>query len=121
MVPGIVSAACEDPPALQVNWANCNKKSATLVNANLRGANLRHTNFMGATLGNVNLQGADLTEANLLSANLSNANLNKAILTKAKHRDLGSAGSNVPRTRDDTERGSVGAAQRKPHHGDASS
>jgi hypothetical protein len=83
MVPGVVSAACEDPPAPQVNWANCNKKSATLVNADLRGANLRQTNFMGAALGNINLQGADLTEANLLSANLSNANLSQAVLTKA--------------------------------------
>jgi Pentapeptide repeats (8 copies) len=71
MVPGVVSAACEDPPAPQVNWANCNKKSASLVNADLRGANLQQTNFMGAALGNINLQGADLTEANLLSANLS--------------------------------------------------
>jgi Pentapeptide repeats (8 copies) len=63
MVPGVVSTACEDPPAPQVNWANCNKKSASLVNADLRGANLRQTNLMGAALGNINLQGADLTEA----------------------------------------------------------
>jgi hypothetical protein len=64
MAPGLASAACEDPPAPQVNWENCNKKSASLVNADLRGANLRQTNLTGAALGNINLQGADLTEAN---------------------------------------------------------
>ena len=36
MVPSIVSAACEDPPAPQVDWANCDKKSLTAQTYNRR-------------------------------------------------------------------------------------
>src|SRR5687767_13600145 len=75
MVPSIGSAACEDPPTPQVDWANCNKKSLGLANVNLNGANLQQTNLIGAALSNVELQGANLTKANLMSANLSNTDL----------------------------------------------
>ena len=56
---------------------------ANLINANLRGADLRGANLSEANLINADLRGANLSEANLINADLRGANLINANLRGA--------------------------------------
>ena len=69
-------------------WAN----GGTLIDANLRGANLILANLSGADLRGANLiraylSGANLSGANLIGANLIGAYLIRANLSGAKYQD----------------------------------
>lgn len=66
-------AACDDPPAPEVDWSQCDKRGADLSGADLQRADLSRADFSGA----------DLTEANLWRATLSGAKLDGAILKGA--------------------------------------
>ena len=59
-------------------------QGAKLVQANLKGADLRESNLQAAKLEGANLQGAKLWEANLKGAKLGGANLQGANLWEAK-------------------------------------
>ena len=67
----------------------------TLVEANLRGANLRGANLEGANLGNADLEGANLRGASLEGANLGNADLEGANLGNADLRGAYLRGANL--------------------------
>jgi hypothetical protein len=72
-----------------VSCQECDLKMASLVGANLRGADLSDSDLSGASLWLVNLRGAslvgaDLTEIDLEKALLQEANLSRADLSGAK-------------------------------------
>lgn len=85
-------AACSEPAASQVNWANCDKNGAWLKGVDLSSAILREAHFNAANLSHsnlsyANLAGADLTFAKLQQAKLIGANLTDANLAYAELRD----------------------------------
>ncbi len=82
-----------NPPAIGVNYLNCDLSGANFSGDNLSvadfsGANLSGANFNNAILNGANFSGADLSGASFISAsllgvNFSGANLNGANLSNA--------------------------------------
>ena len=60
------------------NLSGANLREADLSGANLSGANLREADLSGADLREADLSEADLSEANLIEANLRGAEMNCA-------------------------------------------
>ena len=67
-----------------VSCQECDLKMASLVGANLRGADLSESDLSGASLWLVNLRGASLVGADLTEIDLQEANLSRADLSGAK-------------------------------------
>ncbi|MDE2060128.1 MAG: pentapeptide repeat-containing protein [candidate division NC10 bacterium] len=71
------------------------RRDSALMNADLKGANLRDADLASAILGGADLRDADLQGANLQGANLRDANLAGANLRGANLRDANLAGTNL--------------------------
>ena len=72
-----------DASLVRANLYGANLEGASLVRANLYGANLDRANLYRANLYGANLEGANLYDANLDRANLDRANLFRANLDGA--------------------------------------
>ena len=70
------------------NLSGADLCSANLCSADLSGANLCSANLCSADLRSANLYGADLRSADLIDANLSGADLRSANLSGAENIDL---------------------------------
>ena len=82
-------ADCDDPPAPNVDWHNCEKiwlqlQNVDLSNANFAGANLNFANLEGANLSNADLTGASLLGVNFQGSNLYAARVISAFMTKSR-------------------------------------
>ena len=75
-----LSVGAYDPDHLTLLKETKRCPRCDLTEANLKGANLRHTDLQGANLRGTDLRGANLRDANLQSANLEDANLRHANL-----------------------------------------
>lgn len=85
---------CAAPPAVAVNWSNCNREGlraagadfrrAQVDNADLRGADLHGAVLDMANLAYTNLSSSDLRFASLLGARLVGAGLRNADLSHAR-------------------------------------
>lgn len=76
-------AACEDPPAPNVDWTGCDKSGADLAGADLSYATLRAVNFEGANLSDVNFDGALMMRANLRNADITGVSIEGTHLSAA--------------------------------------
>jgi len=78
----------EKYPKQEINFYNADLRGADLLDANLRGADLRNADLKQAILLDANLRGADLRGADLYHANLINANIKGANFNEADIRDV---------------------------------
>lgn len=78
----IPRADCSAPPAAEVAWQGCDKRSAGLAGVDLKGARLDGVRLDAADLSHADLSYADLTAASLRGANLRGARLIGANLSK---------------------------------------
>ncbi len=78
-----LSVGAYDPDHLTLLKETKRCPRCDLTEANLKGANLRHTDLQGANLRGTDLRGADLRDANLEGAKLNGVNLKGAILDYA--------------------------------------
>ena len=92
-------SACDDQPANEVDWTNCNfienldLSGAGMANSQMSGVNLSLSNFEKSQLNNSNLSignfifsnfsNSNLYASNLQGANCNNANFDNANLAKA--------------------------------------
>ena len=56
-------AGCQDPAGPGVDWSNCDKSGADLIDVNLSGANLTNANLTNANLSGAITLSADLSGA----------------------------------------------------------
>ena len=91
----VIEANLRGADLREANLRGADLRGADLHEANLRGANLHGANLHGANLDEANLHGANLDEANLREADLSGANLRGANLSEANLREADLRGANL--------------------------
>ena len=82
----------DDPQGVRLDWSNSISDGCTLINVNLKNADLSGASFKNADLSFSDLSGADLmgvdfSDATLTSTIFTGANMRGAICTAAKMRD----------------------------------
>ena len=86
---------CNTPPAIGVNWSNCNFQGAELNGVELSNAHIRNANLSNASLFRADLHGVDLSYTNLGLANLRMTNLVSANLVGAVFKNSDLRGANL--------------------------
>ena len=86
---------CDASPQAGVNWNNCHKEGAVLIDANLIGATMTNMNLGNADLRNSELVKADLSYSDLSLTDLSGADLRAAILVGVNLRQSNLANTNL--------------------------
>ena len=99
-------SACDDQPANDVDWTNCNfvenldLSGAGMANAKMLGVNLSLSNFEKSQINNSNLSignfiFSNFSNSNLYSSNLQGANCNNANFDNANLAKVNFEGSNL--------------------------
>ena len=93
--PPVLAIDCNAPPGPGVNWDNCHKEGAALINVNLIGAKMTNMDLVNADLRGSQLVKTDLSYSNLSVSSLRGADLREAVLVGVNLRQSDLSNTNL--------------------------